>query len=497
MYISSATARVMASWVDSLQQSFRLADAADILIVAVFLYTFCLWFKSTASRQILIGIGLLGVVYAAARAFDLYMTSAIFQACLAVAAIALIVVFQEDLRRTFARLASLWSLPRAGSQIDESDLDTLVEIAFELADKKIGALLAIQGTESLERHVRGGVAVDARIRKALLDSIFDPHSLGHDGAVIIDRDRISEFGVRLPLSENSKELGSRGTRHCAGLGLSELTDSLIVIVSEERGHVSVAERGKIHRVETAVELKKQLDEFTQRTSPSRSTELRKSLISQNLGLKIIALLVASLAWLLTGYETETVQKTFVVPIEYRNLPEAMDLHDDAPIEARVTLTGFERAFNLLAPSALTISLDLADIKEGRHQIAIDESFINLPSNLTLFRSSPRILTLGVETWTASRLPVEYRNVGRLPRELREREIVVVPKQVHVQIWRSRKATVTSLYTEPFDVGRLAESSSLKVKLDLPKYMRLETGRATDVEVILEKPGNQEKSTPTP
>jgi DNA integrity scanning protein DisA with diadenylate cyclase activity len=95
------------STLEQLQRTFRFADAADIAIVSLFLYTFFMWFKSTASRQILIGIGVLAAVYLLARAFDLYMTAAMFQAALAFAAVATIVVFQEDLRRSFARLASL------------------------------------------------------------------------------------------------------------------------------------------------------------------------------------------------------------------------------------------------------------------------------------------------------------------------------------------------------------------------------------------------------
>ena len=473
------------SILEQLQRTFRLADAADIALVSLLIYAFFMWFKSTASRQILVGIGVLTIVYLLARAFDLYMTTAIFQAGLAFAAIAAIVVFQQDLRRSFARLALLGNLHRFRTQTVDENLDVLVEIAFDLAKKKTGALLVVRGTEALDRHVRGSVAVDAQISKALLDSIFDPHSMGHDGAVIIDQDRISQFAAHLPLSENIREINVRGTRHSAAVGLSELCDAMVVVVSEERGEVSIAEAGKLRKVDSPVELKQRLDRFLQRVRPREATDGRRRLPIQNLGLKLAAVLVACVAWCLISFDAETVQKTFVVPVEYRNLPDTMDIDDSAPTEARITLAGFERAFNLLAPSTLKVSLDLNNVQEGPQQIVIDESHVKLPSNLALFRSAPRIVQFGVHTWVRARVVVELRTEGRLPKELRQREIKVIPDTVQVLIWRSYKSSTTKIYTETIDLSRLTAASELKAKLVVPQHMRLEGDQPTEVNVKLD------------
>jgi diadenylate cyclase len=470
---------------ENLQRSFRFADAADIALVSLFLYTFFLWFRSTASRQILVGMGVLAIVYVLARTFDLYMTVAMFQAVLAFAVIAAIVVFQQDLRRSFARLALPGNLRRSRTQTVDENLDILVEIAFDLAKKKIGALLVVRGTEALDRHVRGSVAVDAQISKALLDSIFDPHSMGHDGAVIIDQDRISQFAAHLPLSENIREIGTRGTRHSAAVGLSELCDAMVVVVSEERGEVSIAEAGKLRKVDSPVELKQRLDRFSQRVQPREATDGRRRLPIRNLRLKLAAVLVACVAWCLISFDTETVQKTFVVPIEYRNLSDKMDIDDSAPTEARLTLTGYERAFNLLAPGTLKVSLDLSNVAEGPQQIAIDEFHVNLPSNLALFRSVPRVVSFGTHTWVRVRLAVTARTEGRLPRELRQREVRVTPDEVQVLIWRSFKSSTTKVYTEPIDLSRMTDASELKAKLVVPEHMRLEAGQPPEVSVKLD------------
>jgi uncharacterized protein (TIGR00159 family) len=485
------------STLEQLHRTFRLADAADIALVSLFLYTFFAWFKSTASRQILVGIGVLAIVYLLARAFDLYMIAAIFQAGLAFAAVAAIVVFQEDLRRAFVRIASLGKLSRNRTATTDEDLDVLVEIVFELAKKRIGALLAIRGREPLERHVRGGVPTDARISKALLDSIFDPHSMGHDGAVIVHQDRIAQFAARLPLSDNSTQIGTRGTRHSAALGLTELADAMVIVVSEERGEVSVAERGKLEPLATPMELKKRLERFTHRVQPRTAADSRHRMLVENPGLKVTAVLVACIAWFLVSFEAETVQKTFVVPIEYRNLAETMDIDEAAPREARITRTGFERAFNLLAPSTLKVSLDLSKVGEGPQQIVIDESHVKLPSNLGLFRSAPRIVEFGVHTWVRARVGVEPRTEGRLPRALRQGEIKVIPNAVQGFVWRSFKSSTAKIYTEPIDLSRLTPASEIRAKLVVPQHMRLDSDQPTEVRVRLEIVGENAGAGVTP
>lgn len=482
---------------DYLERSFRWADVADIGLVALLLYTFLLWFKSTASRQILIGVGILFAVYGFARAFDLYMTTYLFQAVLAFSAIAAIVVFQEDIRRGFIRIASLGSMRQGHPQTLEKQVDILVEAAFDFARRRIGALIIAQGSESLGRHLRGGVAADARISKAILDSIFDPHSMGHDGAVIIDGDRISHFAVRLPLSENSEEIGAKGTRHSAALGLSERSDAFIIVVSEERGEVSVARSGKFEFVTRPMDLKQRLDHFVHRTHPRSAADLRRRLLIENLGLKVTALLIAIVAWFMVSFEADTIHKTFVVPVEYRKLPETMDISDDAPTQVRVTLTGYERAFSLLAPSTLKVSLDMSRVEEGPQQVVIDESSIKLPSNLTLFRTAPRILTFSVHTWAKGRIPIELRTEGRLPRSLRDRELQIIPDAVRGMVWRSSLTSSTRIYTEPVDLARFADVQEIRAKLVIPEFLRPDSDQPTEARVTLSAPREPDGEPPAP
>lgn len=129
---------------------------------------------------------------------------------------------------------------------------------------------------------------------------------------------------------------------------------MVIVVSEERGQVSFAEKGKLTTVATAAELKGLLgrNRFASRQGPQQRVRLWRRLFTGNAGLKMASVVLACLAWFLVSFEAETVQKTFVVPVEYRKLPDNMAIEDAAPTEARITLSGFERAFNLMVPVLL-------------------------------------------------------------------------------------------------------------------------------------------------
>jgi uncharacterized protein (TIGR00159 family) len=386
------------SFPDEFRQNFRVADAIDILLMAVFLYSALVWFKETASRRVLIGVSVLLVVYFVARVFDLYLTSLVFHTGFAVLVIVVIVVFQEDLRRMFERVAGWGSLQRFRSQEKlPIDVDALVEAVFNMAGSKTGALIVLKGREPLERHLDGGVSLGGKISKPLLYSLFDANSPGHDGAVIIQNDRIDKFAVHLPISKNQKEIAGRGTRHSAALGLSECCDALTIVVSEERGVVSVTDSGKLQEIPTAAVLKNKIDNFFMAKFPKKADSIWHRFVASHWRLKMLALLLSAAAWFVLAYNPSTIQRTFVVPIEYRNLPKNLVLDDYAPNEARVTLSGSERSYRFLDPGTLTISIDLSDATSQYQPISITDQNMRLPANVTIYRIEPRIIHLNLKS----------------------------------------------------------------------------------------------------
>ncbi len=394
-------------FLDDLRRTFRVVDAIDILLVSIFLYAALLWFIKGASRGVIIGCGALAVVYFLARGLDMYLTSLAFQTVFTVLIFLLVVVFQEDLRRLLERLSTLGTLrPNSLFHRDPLDLDALVETVFRLADSHVGALIILKGREPLDRHLTRGIALDGRLSATLLMSIFDSHSPGHDGAAVVEGQRIKTFAAHLPISSSSHIVAGRGTRHSAALGLSERSDALTIVVSEERGVVSVASTGALYELRTASELKDRLCKFFAEVAPPQVHSIWQLAVFKDGWLKAVSLGIAGIAWLVLGYNPHTVQRTFVIPIEYRNVDPNLEIDALAPNEARLTLTGAEHHFRFLDPAGLKMSMDLNGIQSGYQELAVTEKSLRLPANLTPYRIEPRIIRLELlpRSGELSRLP---------------------------------------------------------------------------------------------
>ncbi|MFZ9889797.1 MAG: diadenylate cyclase [Myxococcota bacterium] len=144
-------------------------------------------------------------------------------------------------------------------------VDAIVDGFISFASRRLGALLVVKGRDHIENHLTGGIPLGGKISRELLMSLFDPHSPGHDGAVIVQGGRFSRFGVQLPLSRNISRPEKFGTRHAAALGLAERTDALILVASEETGKLRIAEDGRLLDIVDGAELKLRLQSFLRRT----------------------------------------------------------------------------------------------------------------------------------------------------------------------------------------------------------------------------------------
>lgn len=467
-----------------LVSTVRPADAIDVVVVAVLIYFVIVWFRRARSRFVIGGFAALGVVYVVARLLDMYLTLLIFQALVTVALVAVVVIFQEDIRRGFERIAIRGSLSfedkgRAGARY----IDVVVDAISQLANRRIGALVVFRGKEPLERHVTGGVPLDGRISEPLLCSIFDPHSPGHDGAAIIDRGLIRFFGVHLPLSTRAP--AHVGTRHAAALGLSERSDALVVAVSEERGTISLATGGELSVVGPA-ELKSALEKFLRGISPEQPVPLWRRLLVENLGTKLLSLALAVTAWLLLfGPQSETVARTFDVPVAYRDVPDAFIVDEPQPREVRITLSGPSRAFDMLDPGELGVSLNVADLRAGTQRIEVAEPEIEHPRELSVSRVEPRSVTVVAQPTRERELAVKPALLGSLPPRLRLVAVRTDPESVPAAVQQSELGKVTHLLTEPVDLSRIEETTTLTRALRLPRGVRLAKTAPREVSVSVE------------
>lgn len=385
----------IAATLRDLAENFGPADAADIAVIALIIYAVLVWVRETASYRVLVGLLVLAAVYLLARSFNMVLTAQLLHTSVAVLLIVLAVIFQDDLRRGLERVATVgaWRIFRRRRPVKRFDVDTLVEVAFSLAARKIGALIVLPGTDVLSRHAHGGIELGGRLSRPLLESIFDPHSPGHDGAVIIQDGRVTSFAVHLPISKNRRQVGTHGTRHAAALGLSEQTDALVVVVSEEYGTVSVAQQGRLQTVHDPGQLKDRVEKFTRRNVPVQTDTTWRYLVVSDWRSKFASLALASLAWLLLAYNPNTIWRTFAVEIEYHNVPRELVLSDRAPEVSKMTLSGTEAAFRLLDPATLKIVIDLDKFEEGVTTIQISPKNLMVPSNLTVHRVDHPTITL--------------------------------------------------------------------------------------------------------
>lgn len=259
---------------ESLLSYVGITDVLDIVLTSVLLYYLLLLIRGTRAVQILMGIIVLLAILGVANVLHLYLLVTILQLVVVGAAVTIPIVFQPELRRALEqigrggvfRIDSDDPLSRVLTRPEDRALGTIARAAFLLSRNKIGALVAIEQQSGLKEFHETGTQLDAQLSVELLLTIFTPRSPLHDGAVIVHDNRVVAAGCFLPLAEHSFT-ARVGTRHRAAIGLSEQTDAVVVVVSEESGGVSIARDGKLTRpVEEEQRLTKMLMAITR---PSR------------------------------------------------------------------------------------------------------------------------------------------------------------------------------------------------------------------------------------
>ena len=233
----------------------EIIDIVQIVLIAYFVYTIILWFKNTKSYVLLKGI--LFIIAFVVVAYVLHMDTIIWliQNLSVVAITAVIIIFQPELRKVLEKMghsslfSSLFNIGKysgnAPKLFNDNSLNEIIAAVYEMADMKTGALIVIEKNVNLDEFIQTGIMMDSMISRQLITNIFEHNTPLHDGAVIIRNDRIVSATCYLPLSENMNINKKLGTRHRAGLGISEISDSFTIIVSEETGGVSYAYEGEL------------------------------------------------------------------------------------------------------------------------------------------------------------------------------------------------------------------------------------------------------------
>jgi diadenylate cyclase len=242
----------------------NVRSALDILIIATLLYYLLKLLRGTRAVQMLVAIGLLMLFYRGARWARLEMVEWLLTTMLPYIAITLIVLFQPEIRRALSRFGRNLSLMKFASHNPKATHDDIVMAAEYFSLNRIGAIMVVERQAGLSTYIESGIPLDAKLSYDLLLSIFRPGSPLHDGAVIIEGSRVAAAGCFLPLSLNPLISKQLGTRHRAGIGITEDSDAVVVLVSEETGSISLASGGAIDTNFTPEELGDRLSEMFSR-----------------------------------------------------------------------------------------------------------------------------------------------------------------------------------------------------------------------------------------
>ena len=237
--------------IQGLLATIGILDIVDIAVVAYFLYTLYQILKNTRAATLVKGLLILLIIMMGSRWMNLHVITWLMEKSMTVILVALPVVFQPELRRALEQIGRGKWFHKGGSELDEAEFETLLSnvtnATVAMSRRKVGALMVFERNTGLEERIETGIAIDGLVSEGLLLNIFEKDTPLHDGAVIIRGKRVVAATCLLPLTENRNLSKDLGTRHRAGLGVSEQSDAVVLIVSEETGTISIARNGELMR----------------------------------------------------------------------------------------------------------------------------------------------------------------------------------------------------------------------------------------------------------
>lgn len=456
----------------------------DILLIAAGLYFLYRTLLRLGTWRIVAGILLALLIFLIANFLDLKGLGWIFGNLSQVAVIALIVIFQPELRKIFERAASVrrTDIRDAGTELSHIIVDSLMK----LAEQHRGAIVVFPGNEPIQEWLSGGYKLDAKPSIPIIMSIFDPNSPGHDGALIVDKGKFTRFGVRLPVSQSAKLPEEYGTRHYAALGLAEKSDALVIAVSEERGKISVFNKGKIRPVsdreklvETIVSHWKQAASYPLGLPEEKSRWL---VFSQMLASLALAVFFWSTLIISQG---EMLEKVITVPVGYTASPPNLVLVGDKQQEVRLHLAGPKSYLDNINPAHLSVKIDLAKTVAGKQTFLITRENIHLPGDVKLLDVIPSSVELALAEIEEREVIIKPQLIGKLPGEMKILAIDVVPQKVKVlSPVAEGKNKVVSVMTTPIYLESIYSDTTIYCKIVAPPAVQPADKRWPDVEVLI-------------
>jgi diadenylate cyclase len=470
-------------------KSITWVNLLDIVILSGLIYYPLTWFARTRAVQILVILMGIGVAYFGALRAGLILTSYLFQYLWAAIIVLLVIVFQPEIRGMFDRAAPIRFLSarwRGASQPSPGQVEEVVKAASDLAKENVGALIVFQRSDGLDNLTLKGTELDAIISAEAIMTIFQKTSPLHDGAVVLLNDRIVSACCILPLSTDESLSQKFGTRHRAAIGITERSDAIVIVVSEERGEVLLAEHGQFLQFHTSHELGNALlHGLSQQPNTRKGPETGLvSRVCSNWHVKILSLASAVLFWFaMVGPRLAEVGMS--VPIQYANLPAGMEITGKWVDRVDVRVRGSESALANLQPGSVRVAIDLSDLVSGLNFFRISEKNLFVPPGISIKQILPSDLHLKIETAGDETFGVRLSLVGE---PSPGQTITLVPQKVRIRAQAAELRKIESVITHPVDWSLLSQKGKVVVPIRVkPDGLRIESINPSEVTVSIESP----------
>jgi len=467
-----------------LSQMLSWQALLDIGILTAGLYFLYRTLAKLGTWKIFVGICLAFLVFVLASLLNLEGVEWIFRNISHVAVLAMIIIFQPELRKMFEKIVSVYSRKKHTNHLDTSEI--IAETLWKLAKIKCGALVVLPGKESITDKISGGYNLNAEVSAPLIHSIFDHHSPGHDGAIILENDKVSRFGIRLPISQSGKLGDEYGTRHHAAMGISEQSDAMILIVSEERALVSMFSGGKMTPMDSPDSIIGAIKTHNQKIGFLGAVH-EKGIKARTIAHMATCFVIATFFWSsLVVVNQQILEKVIAVPVEYTAPQKGLALVGEKVDEVKVHLTGTKSDLDNVSTTQPAVIVDLSAMSEGQRVVLVTKENLKLPRNITILDAVPAGLEITLAEIVQKTVPIVPQLVGKLPEGKKIKAIKVQPETIQVLAPPDRSGNKTvNASTTPVYLSSIESSQILYCKIIAPPSMQPVNKKWPDVMITIE------------
>ncbi len=443
-----------------LSSSIRWQDVVDIALISYVLFRLYILFRGTNVFTVLIGIVILWFFQKIASLLGLIVTSWSIQGFTGVATIIIIVIFRNEIRsvlQTKNYRALLWEFPRKGI---DTPVETIVDSVFELSKRGAGALIVLLGKEDISETVHSGIKWGGLLSREMITSIFWHDNPVHDGAAVVQGDRVTQVGAILPLSRRKDLPSYYGTRHRAALGLAETADCLVIAVSEETNDIIAAKGLQIHKIKKRAELIELLNEHVG-IHPEQFNYAKREKLEFATAAVVSVLFIAAIWFSFTrGVDTLI---TIEAHLEYMNRSQNMEILDTSANSVLLDLSGSSTLLDNIGPNQVKVTVDLSEGTVGRNTFPIPAEKISLPPGVFFRNVRPPSVDVTLDKLIKKQLPVQVDWVGKLAEGLSISSVDIEPAKIVVVGGSLILKDIATIYTEPVSLDTIKKSGSMTVR----------------------------------